>query len=161
MTFAQWASANPDKVLVILSTILAAVIGTLGNLLADNVDGNKYPRLFQFGKACQAFGIALPKLGERLLALYQGTKPTDTPKPPSADGKTLALGLCLLVGGIATSACGHGAKACAVVDIAAESCRVVRYLAPDGTTEELSAEDLADLAKAKKTARERAAKAVP
>ena len=59
------------------------------------------------------------------------------------------------------TACGHGAKACAVVDVAAESCKVVRYLAPDGTTEELSAEDLADLAKAKKTARERAAKAAP
>ena len=58
-------------------------------------------------------------------------------------------------------ACGHGAKVCAVVDVAHDACSVVRYLAPDGTTEELSAKDLADLAKAKKVARERAAKAVP
>lgn len=55
-------------------------------------------------------------------------------------------------------ACGHGAKACAVVDVAHESCRVVRYLAPDGTTEELTASDLASLAAAKKAAR---AKATP
>ena len=73
----------------------------------------------------------------------------------------LAIGLLAFLIVITLPACGAGAKACAVVDIAAESCKVVRYLAPDGTTEELSAEDLADLAKAKKTARERAAKAVP
>ena len=73
----------------------------------------------------------------------------------------LAVGLSAFVVVSSQAACGHGAKACAVVDVAAEACKVVRYLAPDGTTEELSAEDLADLAKAKKTARERAAKAVP
>jgi len=59
---------------------------------------------------------------------------------------------------LALPACGHGAKACAVVDVAHESCRVVRYLAPDGTAEELSAGDLAGLAAAKKAAR---AKATP
>lgn len=161
MTFSQWASTNPDKALVLVCTVLAMVIGTLGNVLADHVDGEKYPRLFQLGKLCQAFGIAIPKMVERFLGVVQGTKPTDTPKPPSADGKTLAVGLAILAASLVQVACGHGAKACAVVDVAAESCKVVRYLAPDGTTEELSAEDLADLAKAKKTARERAAKAVP
>lgn len=49
--------------------------------------------------------------------------------------------------------CGHGAKACAVVDVAAESCKVVRYLAPDGTFEDLTPDDLAKVAAAKKTAR--------
>jgi len=73
----------------------------------------------------------------------------------------LAIGLLAFLIVITLPGCGAGAKACAVVDVAHESCQVVRYLAPDGTTEELSAEDLADLAKAKKTARERAAKAVP
>lgn len=160
MTFSQWASANPDKALVLLSAVLATAIGTLGNLLADHVDGNRHPRLFQFGKLCQAFGIAIPKMIERTAGLVQGTKPDDAPKPPSADGKTLALGLCVLAGGLLTqTACGAGAKACAVVDVAHESCRVVRYLAPDGTTEELSAADLAGLAAAKKAAR--ASKAAP
>ncbi len=49
--------------------------------------------------------------------------------------------------------CGHGAKACAVVDVAHESCKVVRYLAPDGTAEELTPDDLAKVAAAKKAAR--------
>lgn len=156
MTFSQWASANPDKALVLVCTALAMVIGTLGNVLADHVDGEKYPRLFQFGKLCQAFGIAIPKMIERFLGVVQGTKPTETPKPPSPDGKALALGLSILAASLTQAACGHGAKACAVVDVAAESCKVVRYLAPDGTTEELTPDDLAKLAASKKAARKAA-----
>lgn len=62
---------------------------------------------------------------------------------------------------VALSGCGTGAKACAVIDVAHQSCSVVRYLAPDGSTEELTAKDLGDLARAKKEARERAQRAVP
>ena len=156
MTFSQWASANPDKALVLICTVLAMVIGTLGNVLADHVDGEKYPRLFQLGKLCQAFGIAIPKMVERFLGVVQGTKPTDTPKPPSADGKTLAVGLAILAASLVQVACGHGATACKVVDVAAESCQVVRYLGPDGTAEELTPDDLAKAAAAKKAARKAA-----
>lgn len=67
----------------------------------------------------------------------------------------LIFGLVAFV--VVLAACGHGAKACAVVDVAHESCKVVRYLAPDGTVEELSPQDLADVAAAKRTARARAA----
>ncbi len=54
------------------------------------------------------------------------------------------------------SGCGHGSKACAVVDVAHNACSVVRYLAPDGTTEELTPDDLAKVAAAKKAARKAA-----
>ena len=64
----------------------------------------------------------------------------------------LALAAALLL-----PACGHGAKACAVVDVAAESCKVVRYLAPDGSVEELTPDDLAKVAAAKRAARTHAA----
>lgn len=58
---------------------------------------------------------------------------------------------------VGLTACGHGAKACAVVDVAAESCKVVRYLGPDGTVEELTPDDLAKVAAAKRAARKQAA----
>ena len=57
--------------------------------------------------------------------------------------------------------CGAGAKACAVVDVAHESCKVVRYLSPDGTTEELTPDDLAKVAAAKKAARQQQAQVTP
>lgn len=161
MTFSQWASANPDKALVLVCTVLAILVGTLGNVLADHVDGEKYPRLYQFGKLCQAFGIAIPKMIERFLGVVQGTKPTDTPKPPSTDGKTLAAGLAILAASLTQAACGAGAKACAVVDVAHESCKIVRYLAPDGTSEELTPDDLAKVAAAKKAARRQQAQVTP
>ena len=62
---------------------------------------------------------------------------------------------------LALPACGHGAKACAVVDVAHESCKVVRYLAPDGTAEELTPDDLAKVAAAKKAARRQQAQVTP
>lgn len=62
-----------------------------------------------------------------------------------------------VVTALCLSACGAGAKACAVVDVAAESCKVVRYLSPDGTVEELTPADLGKAAAAKKQARQRAA----
>lgn len=73
----------------------------------------------------------------------------------------LAIGLLAFLIVITLPGCGAGAKACAVVDVAHESCQVVRYLAPDGTSEELTADDLGDLARAKRVARERAGRAVP
>lgn len=69
----------------------------------------------------------------------------------------LGLAVLLLALFVSLSACGTGAKACAVVDVAAESCKVVRYLAPDGTVEELSPQDLSQLAAAKRSARARSA----
>ena len=57
--------------------------------------------------------------------------------------------------------CGTGAAACKVVDVASDTCAVVRYLGPDGTVEDLTAEDLGDLAAAKQRARARAKAAVP
>lgn len=71
----------------------------------------------------------------------------------------LVFGLVAFV--VALAACGHGSKACAVVDVAAESCKVVRYLAPDGTVEELSPQDLAAVAATKRAARARAAGSSP
>lgn len=54
-------------------------------------------------------------------------------------------------------ACGHGATACKVVEVASDACSVVRYLGPDGTVEELTAVDLAKAAAAKRAARQKAA----
>lgn len=62
-----------------------------------------------------------------------------------------------LVTALCLSGCGAGAKTCAVVDVAAESCKIIRYLAPDGTAEELSPQDLSQLAAAKRSARARSA----
>lgn len=162
MTIKEWAVANPDKAAVIVVTILAAIVGSLGNLLADHVDGEKHPRLYQLGRVLQNAGIALPKLADRVVLLLQGAKPSEPVKPTSADGKLLAIGFAVLVGGIATTAaCGTGAAACKVVDVASDACTVVRYLGPDGTVEDLTAEDLGDLAAAKQRARARAKVAVP
>lgn len=58
-------------------------------------------------------------------------------------------------------ACGTGATACKVVDVASDACTVVRFLGPDGKAEDLTAEDLGDLARAKKQARERAKRVIP
>jgi hypothetical protein len=46
--------------------------------------------------------------------------------------RTTALGLGLLALS-SLDACGHGSKACAVIDALHDGCAVVRYLAPDGT----------------------------
>lgn len=159
MTIKEWAVANPDKAAVIVVTILAAIVGSLGNLLADHVDGDKHPRLYQLGRVLQNAGIALPKLADRIILLFQGAKPSEPVKPTSADGKLLVIGFAVLVGGLAiatTAACGTGAAACKVVDVASNTCAVVRYLAPDGTVEELDAHDLEQAAAAKKAARQRA-----
>lgn len=61
----------------------------------------------------------------------------------------LALGSVLSL----QSACGAGAKACAVVDVAHDACTVVRVLAPDGGVEELTAKDLEQAAAAKRASR--------
>lgn len=66
---------------------------------------------------------------------------------PWAVGLLLALALPLFAG------CGTGAKACGVVDIAANACTVVRYLAPDGSVEELTPEDLEQAAARRRAAR--------
>lgn len=157
MTPKEWAVANPDKAAVIAVTILAAIVGSLGNLLADHVDGEKNPRLYQLGRVLQNAGIALPKLADRIILLFQGAKPSEPVKPTSADGKLLVIGFAVLVGGLATTAaCGTGAAACKVVNVASDTCAVVRYLGPDGQIEDLDANDLAVLARAKRIARERA-----
>jgi hypothetical protein len=51
------------------------------------------------------------------------------------------------------TACGAGAKTCAVVDVAAESCKVIRYLGRDGSVQELTSDDLEQLAAARRAAR--------
>lgn len=63
----------------------------------------------------------------------------------------LIFGLVAFV--VVLAACGHGAKACAVVDVAHESCKVVRYLAPDGTVTELTPTDLEQVAAAKRASK--------
>lgn len=65
----------------------------------------------------------------------------------------LAIGLLAFLIVITLPACGAGAKACAVVDVAHSSCSVVRYLAPDGSVEELTATDLEQVAAAKRAAK--------
>lgn len=77
------------------------------------------------------------------------------------DNIVLGIGVAMFVGAISLPACGTGAAACKVVDVAANACTVVRYLAPDGTAEDLTTEDLADLASAKKQARAKALQEVP
>jgi hypothetical protein len=58
------------------------------------------------------------------------------------------------------TACGYGAKACKVIDVAHEACSVVRYLAPDGTVREVqvSPEDLTTLGVALEAKRAKAGK---
>lgn len=146
-----------------VSLALAFVVGTLGNVIADSVDGERYPRTYQFGRFCQNLGLALPKAIERLGCFFKAIKghgkPSGTtPLPPPGPGSTPLLALVfVLVLGLVTQACGHGAAACKVVDVASDACSVVRYMAPDGTTEELTPDDLAKAAAAKKAARQHAA----
>ena len=147
-----------------VSLALAFLVGTLGNVIADSVDGERYPRTYQFGRFMQNIGLALPKAIERLGCFFkaikgQGKPPSSgsTPVPPGAGSTPLLALIFVLVIGLVTQACGHGAQACAVVDIAAESCKVVRYLGPDGTVEELTPDDLAKVAAAKRAARKQAA----
>jgi hypothetical protein len=58
-------------------------------------------------------------------------------EPPTLVRPTAVALVCLA---LCLSACGHGAQACAVVDVAAKACSVVRYLAPDGTVREVRVE---------------------
>ena len=77
-----------------------------------------------------------------------------SPRDWRRDTWILVVGFAALVGVVSLqTACGHVAQACAAVDIAHESCRVIRYLAPDGSIEELTAKDLGTLAAQKKAAR--------
>lgn len=62
----------------------------------------------------------------------------------------VALALCL-------PACGHGAKACAVVDVAHDACSVVRVLTPSGDVEEISSQELGNIAVERQRARAKAA----
>lgn len=85
-----------------------------------------------------------------------------SPREWRRDTWILVLGTFMLMASACQAlACGHGAAACKVVDIAHDACGTVRYLAPDGTVEELSTRDLEDLAKAKRVARERAKERMP
>lgn len=76
---------------------------------------------------------------------------------PAMWGRGTGILVLGIVAMIIVAACGHGATACKVVDVASDACSVVRYLGPDGTVEELTAADLAKAAAAKRAARQRAA----
>jgi hypothetical protein len=64
--------------------------------------------------------------------------PSEPPMPKPRLVAVALLALCL-------SACGHGATACKVIDVAHEACSVVRYLGPDGKVHEVqvSSQELA------------------
>lgn len=98
-------------------TALALLVGTLGNVIADSVDGEAHPRLYQFGRFLQNIGIALPKAMERLACFVKairghGKPPSSgSPPVPPAAGSTplLALVFVLAVGLLTQAAC-HGGR---------------------------------------------------
>lgn len=77
-----WAQKDPAAAALVVCTIGGAILGTVGDLLARVVDGEKSPRLWQVAKAMQNAGIALPTLGQRLVFAAKGTPPSQTPPPP-------------------------------------------------------------------------------
>lgn len=86
MTLSEWIFKDPEKALVTVTTIGAAVMGSVGWLISKVVDPEKSPRWYQAGKTLAALGISVPTAVTRSIALVKGTKPSEQPTPP--EGKT-------------------------------------------------------------------------
>lgn len=86
MTLTEWIFKDPEKAAVTVTTIGAALMGSLGWFITKVVDPEKSARLYQFGKTLSALGISVPVAVIRSIALIKGTKPSEQPTPP--EGKS-------------------------------------------------------------------------
>lgn len=89
MTLTEWFFKDPERATLTITTIGAALMGSVGWFITKVVDPEKSARLYQFGKTLSALGISIPTAVIRSIAFVKGTKPSEQPTPPegkSSDG---------------------------------------------------------------------------
>ena len=82
--FVAGVDKDPVAALVAGITLAGSVVGSIGDLGARVIDGEKHPTWWNLFKALQNAGIARPTMAQRVLLAAKGVKPSDTPPPPGA-----------------------------------------------------------------------------